>query len=588
VSTAPSTTTALASPWRVVAIGAVAVLAVGIGVAAGSFLLTSGSGSLGVGASYVSADAPFYVELRVEPSAAQDETLRGFLSSFPPIEGVDLDRPLYEQLTQKLDETLAEGGAVDFTWSEDVAPWFDGSVAVAVTDLPLDALAAASDPMAEPPVPGMVVVVGVTDAAAARATADRLVAEMPEGATFSETEYRGVTIRAGDGPEGGAYAVTDDALLFAPDAAGIQTALDDHADAGTTVAGSDELSGFTAELPSDWLAFVAYDMRELMSASWQQMGSMAPEMTDAFSELLDHQSLRGAMAMSAGSDRLSMDVVSEAPTGPFAPANVDRGLADEIPGDALYYAEGGNIGQSLAAVVDPIKEAVAATPDGEAQITMIEAALGADLSELVSWIDDGAVAVGWDGSALYAGAVLVPTDVDAADRRLGQLATFASLASLDPSTGISVDEREVAGSTVTTIHWEDPSAESSDLSVLAMPVTGVTVEFTVTDDRALVGIGEGFVERVLTLDGGSLADEPRYTEAIAEFGGASNAGSAWIDLAGIRTAAQEALGPMLDDIEGSGSYEAELQPWLLPLDRVVQVSTVEGELVVQRFVLLVE
>ena len=592
---APSTTTTTASPWRTGVIGAVALLAAGIGLAAGAFLMTSRTAAIGAGAAYVPADAVFYVEMRLEPSAAQDAALRDFLGAFPAIEGLDLERPLSDQLAERLDEMLADEGA-SVTWADDVAPWFDGRVALAVPELPAELLAVppidSLDPetpfptsATEPPV---VVMLGVTDRAAAAAAIDRIVAEAGQSISFEETTHAGVTVNVMRGDEPGAWALVDDQLLFAPSAEEVNAAIDAHADPSATLAEAQHLAALNAQLPADWLAFVTYDMTELVAASWDQMATMAPEMSDAFDSLLD-QPLRGAMALTAGADRLALDVASDAPTGPLAVANTDRGLAGEVPADTLFFAEGGNIGASLAAVIGPIKEAAAATPEGAEQVAMIEAALGADLEELVSWIDHGALALGWGGTEPYGGLVLVPSDADAAARRLGQLGTFASLASMDPSSGISVENREVAGSTVTTIRWEDPSAASPGVTVFAMPVaTGVTVEYTVTDDRALVGIGEGFVERVLTLDGGSLADEPRYRDAIADLGGASNAGATWLDLTGMREAIEAVAQPQLDEMDTDGAYERDILPWLEPLDRLVQVSVLEGYLLVKRSSLLVE
>ena len=87
--------------WRLAVIGAVGVLAVAIGIAAGSFLIATRTAAVGGGASYVPASAPFYFEMRLDPSAAQDGALRELLGHFPAIEGVDLDRPLYEQMTAR-------------------------------------------------------------------------------------------------------------------------------------------------------------------------------------------------------------------------------------------------------------------------------------------------------------------------------------------------------------------------------------------------------------------------------------------------------------------------------------------------------
>jgi hypothetical protein len=463
-----------------------------------------------------------------------------------------------------------------------VAPWFDGRVAFAVTDLPLDAL---DDPMATPPMPGMLAVVAVSDPEAAREATDRFAAEAAtEGVTFTESEHRGVTIHAGT--DDGAYAVTDDALLFGSDRAAIEAALDTHAASDGRLGDSEDHARLTERLPDDWLAYAVYDFSEIMAASFAAADGQSAAMAEAFEALLEHQPMRGAMTVTAAGDRLAIDGVTVAPTGPFAVENADRGLAGEVPGDALYYAEGGSIGEGLAAMIETIKLAAASEPEAGEQVATAEAALGADLEDLVSWVDDGAIVAGWDGAEPYAGLLLVPNDVDAAQRRLGQLATFASLGALDPSSGLSVDEEAIAGQTVTTIRWEDPNG----MADAGLPVpTGVVVQYTVTDDRAVIGLGEQFVGRVLELEAAdSLSAQPRFSGVVETLGGSSNAGVTWLDLAGTREAIVAALGPMMGFIDPDGTFEAEIEPWLLPLDRYAAVTKLDGDLLVQRAALFFE
>ncbi|MGI8829310.1 MAG: DUF3352 domain-containing protein [Candidatus Limnocylindria bacterium] len=572
-----TTTTASAPAWRIAVIGLVAVLAAGIGLALGGFLLTNRSAAVvGGGAEYVPASAPFYFEMRLEPSTDQDGALRELLGRFPEIEGVDLDRPLYEQMTERLDEMLADEDA-DVSWSRDVAPWFDGHIGLAVMDIPLEELA-------EDPMPSMVIMLGVTDATAAEASIERLIAEMGT-TTFTDEVHDGVTIRVSD--DEGAYALTDDQLLVAPAAADIVTALDAHAAGSTTLAEVGEITRLTDALPSDWLAFGVYDFTDIMAAAIAEGQGQSPAMAEAFADLLEHQPLRGAMAVTAAGDRMAVDVATDPPTGPFTVENEERGLAAEVPADTLYYAEAGNLGLTLAAVIEPIKEAAASVPDGEEQVAMIEAALGADLEELVSWIDDGAVSIGFDGSQPYGGMVLVPNDMAAAERRLSQLISFAGLAALDPSSGISVEEGEVGSVNVTTIRWEDPNAMPPD-PMLPIP-TGVVMQVAVTDDRALIGLGEDFVGRVIGLDpSDALASVARYSDAIDDLGGATNTGVAWMDLTGVREAIETALAAEIESMDTAGFYLTEIRPWLLPLDRIVGVSRLEGDVHLQRSVLLIE
>lgn len=589
--TATVHTSAAPAGWRIAVIGLVGLLAAGIGLAVGGFLLTRGGVPTGAGAAYVPSDAPFYLEWRLDPSEAQDTALRELLGRFPAIEGVDLDRPLYDQLGEAIDDALGMQDELELSWEDDIASWFDGTVAVAVTDVDWAAMTVPTDPMApmpEPEMPGFVLVAGVTDRAAAESLVDRLRdAAEADGTAVSTTEHRGITI-ASVGETDGAYAVTDDALLVGPSLDDIVAALDTEAagDGGSALASSDELRGLVDRLPADWIGFAVYDLTDLVTASFEQAELASPGIADAMRELIAHQPMRGAMAITAGGDRVAIDGVTAPPTGPFAVENADRGLAAEVPADALYFADGGNLGEALSAMITAFKQTAASDPAMEEQLGLAEAGLGAELEELVSWVDAGAVVAGWDGSEPYAGVLLVPNDVAAAERRLDQLVAFAGLAASDPASGLSVEERELAGTTVTTIRWEDPSAAPAEF--LAEPIAFV-LEVAMTEDRAIIGVGDRFVARVLELDeADSLARVPRYADAVAELGGASNAGVAYLDLAGTREAIETALAPMMAFMDPDGAYETVIRPWLEPLDRIVGVTRLEGDALVARTVLLVE
>jgi Protein of unknown function (DUF3352) len=574
--------------WRIAAIGAVAILAVGIGIAMGSFLLGARGATIGSGATYVPASAPLYVEVRLEPSEAQDAAIREFLGRFPAVEGVDLTQPLYPQLTAKIDEALAAEGT-DLSWSTDVEPWFDGRVGVAVLEIPASAFGMEAPEETMLGMPSTVLLMGVTDAGAAQASIDRILAESEAPLSFTAQEHAGETINVDD-ETGMAYALTEDQLLIAPAADDIIAALDAHATSATTLSEAGSISELTDALPDEWLVFGIYDFTDALAGALGGGGAVASPGSDVMGDLLANQSMRGAMALTVDGDRVSLPMVSDAPTGPLAVANAERGLADEVPGDALYYAEGGNIGGSLSGVVASLKETVAAGQGGTDQIDMLEAGLGGSLEELVAWIGDGAAAAGHDGEQPWGGAIIVPTDMEDARRTVDQLSTLATLATLDPSIGITVDERDVEGVEVTTLRWSDPAAadepQPSDLPIPIAP-SEVVVEWAVTDDRVLLGIGDRFVENVIGLDAGaSLAETDRFADAVAESGGMNSAGVTWIDLRGLRTALEATLGDL--DEAGMASYETDVAPWLEPLDRFLAVARIDGEQLRTESVLIVE
>ena len=579
--------------WRTIVIAVVAVLAIAIGAFAGSVLLTNRTAAMGSGSAYVPADAAFFVELRVDPSVDQDAALRDILGRFPEIPEVDLERPLYAQAIESIDEMLdAEDAGI--SWADDVAPWFDGRVSLTVTDIPLTAMEAPMDPMdpmAMPEVPPMLVMLGVTDRSAADGAIGRMLAAAGDGMPgLSTVEHRGVVIHVVEDSELGAYALTDDQLLFGTNAETIQSAIDTHADGDGSLAELPEMSRLIAQLPDDWLMFATFDFTDVMAQAMAESASASPAIADAFNSLMAGQPLRGAMAVSAAEGRLVIDGASDSATGAFARENARRNLAAEVPADALYFSEAGDIGTMLAAVIGPMKEAMAETPGAADEISQMEAALGADLEELVSWIDDGAMAIGATDGEPWAGLVLVPSDMDAAQRRLGQLGTFAGLAALDPSSGLSVSEEDVDGVSVTTITWTDPNAFPDAGMDMGMPsFGGLVVEYAVTDDRAVVGVGDAFVRSALALGSGEgLAAEARYADAVEEFGGAENAGVAWLDFAGVREAIEDALGPLIEAGDPDGMYASEIRPWLLPLDRFISVTRVDGDVTIQRGALLFE
>lgn len=558
-------------------IGAVILLAAGIGLVLGLTVLSGrGEGSsLGPSAAYVPADAAIYIEARLDLPAGQRASLRAILERFP---AADADAILTEALAGTLDDALANA-LVPIDYSGDVAPWFDGRVAVSLLDYPVN-----TDPMAMQ-LPSWTAMFGVRDLVAAGAFADTLRDWLQaNGSTFTPTEHAGVTIWAleADGSMpmatlGFAYALTDDQLLMANGQATIETLLDVHAGSGDSLAQRDELRDLAAHLPAEWAGVMTVDVGAMLAQTRAELETTSPELADALSAYLDAIPSFVVTTIGFEDDAVRFDGVTTMPGDDFAPSNGLRELAASVPGDAIFFADGPNVGSGLTQALTTVRATLSAVPNGGAvdeQIAQAEAVLGADLEDFVSWIGSGAVAAGWDGSAPWFGLVLEASDPDAAAQRLGQLRALVELAAMDPSAQVEVSTEDVGGVEVTSI------SVATDSMGGITPLTEFVVQYALDGDTAVIGFGDSFVGRALEVaPGASLADSDRFEAAIERFGGEDNAGAFFLDLVALRAAAEGAI----PDVSAMPGYATEIRPNLDPLDYLAGVTRVEDGAVVSRY-----
>lgn len=564
-------TTSTVDRWRILIIGVVVVLAVAIGAVLGSVLVARGGAALGRAAEYVPADAVMYVEARLDLPGAQRENLRAILERFP---SADADAVLTEALAETLDDALASGGA-PFDYSTDIAPWFDGAVAMALLDYPMT-----TDPM-NVEMPSMLALFGVRDPAAAGSLADKVRGELEaQGATFTSSEHDGTTIWALDvdpemmgmmSPAGFAYAATSDQLILGTSQADVAKALDAET-SGDTLAGRSDVSQLLGSLPEERVGTSVVNTGAMLEEMRAELDSLQPGMAELMTPYLDSAPSIEVASLQLAADAFLFDSVSDLPDGLFTPENGSRSLAESVPADAIFYADSTNIGAALEAFVSAVKTSLGSVPEGDAaleQLGQVESALGADLEELVSWIGSGAVTAGWDGEQVYVGMVLEATDPTAAERRLSQLRAFAELAALDPSSGITVQTDTVADVDVTTIRM--PAGGGNGFGTPFAPA----LQYAINGDRVLIGLGDRFVPEALSRNAAdSLASSERFTTAIDRVGGQDNAAAMYLDLTGLRTAAESVMG-------GDPGY-AEVRPNLEPFDYLASASRVSGGRIVSK------
>lgn len=573
VTAAPAARTGM-PPWNAAVVGITALLAVAIGGVLASVLMTNraGPGTFALAGS-VPADAPLVYELRLDLPGGQGEALEQLLAHFPAaasdaIGDGNLERWIDDQL---------EAGGLDYRYATDVKPWFDGRVTFAVLELSMLTSETGTDwapgemtPMA----PGFAVVVGSRAPEAARSFADRVRADAEEqGLTFSSETYEGVEVWSQSEPDpfsgmALSWALDRDGLILAGDPGDVREILDVRAGRAPSLAASDDYRRLSAALAPDAAASFFINTDALVGALTEEWRSIPG--LDAFVpvyERLVEASGAAAATVHIEPNGIRADAVAAIPDELPVPPNSERGLDAQAPGDAIFFADGGRIGELLAWYITAAKEAMpdaSASPEFNRQtIADAEAALGSDLEAFVSWIDDAAIVAGWDGSQPYAGAILTSDEPEAARQRIGQLRALAELGAAQ--AGATFSEEEVAGVEVVTIRF--PMDDAAQL-----PLEPV-VQYAIDERRVVVGVGDRFVRRVLELDAGaSLAAADRYRAARDEAGPASNQGVAWFDLVALRAAIEPSLPPDM-----RAMYDEHVAAWVEPLDYLVGVTRQQGD-----------
>jgi hypothetical protein len=568
--------------WLVPVAGAVVVLAVAIGVIAGLTLngtRSAGSGSAAAAAAYVPADATFYYELRLDLPGDQRANLRAFLGHFP---GVDAERYLTDQVDQQLDDLTSKVPA-GFSYTKDVKPWFNGTLAFAMLGYPSMAGIGANS---TPAVPQMLIFAGVKDATGAAALGDRLRTEITRaGGTVSTTSHGSATIWSSTATDavGGtsstssaqlvAWTITSDVIIAGTGVDLVASALDAHAGSKPSLANRQEFRDGLARLPADRVFTMSLDSAPMFAQLQKDLASLQPGMKDALSALskmLPTFQVGGSRFLA---DRLTFDSNASMPSGAL-PANRDRGLAALAPGDAILFDDGADVGKGLTAYLDAVKAAVAGSGTGTDELRQVEGILGGDLSSMVSWIGDAALVAGVTDKQPYFGVIITPTNANDARTRLAQLRGLLDLAA-GTGTDVTVSDADHNGTKITTIKVHAGTGT---------PAWATTYQYAVTDQRVVIGSGETLVARVLdTQQADSLAGQQRFASGVEGVGGASNIGTLWVDLTALRTAVE----PMIP-ADAAATYRTELQPWLTPFDYIAGTNRADGQQLSSRFAIVLK
>ena len=585
-------------PWRwwVAILATILVIGAGAGVA-----LVTTRASTSATLAYVPADAIVYAEGRLDVPGDQGAALAAFLTHFP---GFADTSNLQSKLNQTWDRLLGQVPGNPYTYTGDVAPWIQGTIAVAVL------------PGGSAATPRVVALAAVADQAAAQTELDKVVADAKRaGMAPTQSSVGGATVWTFTEPPSGAGSGTAGTQAHAPGALHVAllsgmlvaatdiTAIGDvqdvragrapglasaqgYRDATAGAAASDLASIYLAPgslehavtglVPGASGAAVPSGAARAPVASAAALASPLAACASGAVPVAAYGTLR------AESDRLLLDVRAPLPAGSVPGTPRSSSLVDHVPADALAYLESHDLGTTLGCMARQIQAALPADAGSSGAAGQLGGLLGGELPSFVSWIGDAGLVVEAPTAGQAepsVGLIATVTDQAAAAQRLGQLRTLVGFATMAGVKGISVSDAQHGTATITTL-TVDPSALSIPGASTPSGLVGpgataagpVSISWTLSDGRFVLGLGPGVVERFLDLPvDQSLGETPAFGEALAAAGGPRTTGFTYLDLRAIRAAA-ETLVPSAE----RSSYESNVRPYLLPFDRLVAVNGLDG------------
>jgi hypothetical protein len=547
-----------------VAVGVVALIAVGIGVVA---ILAGRGGLEAIAPRYLPATTVMYSDVRFDLPGNQEQEVSELLALFPGFDDASTLEPKADDTFDRLVKAATEGEA---SYTGDIKPWFGGQVAVAITGLPdLSALVAGGTPDLQLPIIGLI---SVKDAAAAETTIGRVATEAEAaGMSVVTTEVDGDptwTLADATSTDGAARSatvtLTDDMLVVGMDAADVAESVTLGTKGGANLAGSSAFTEATADLPEARLATLYMDGTALRLAAGT-LGAAAPSAIPGLGQALGAIPISVAGAVTVTDGTITATARTVHPEGATPIVDTPSTLAGDVPAMSLAYVEVHDVGTALSSLLAAAK----AQPGIEGfglPIESIEGLLGAKLEDLFAWVGDVAV-VGWTADGRPAGALVSEvTDATAADERIRQLQAFLELAGIGGAVSTSTSTYE--GATITSVTITDAGQD-------------VTISFTLSGTTFVLGLGEASVKAVLDVTPETaLAADAGYQATMSAAGPSTNAGSAYLDLSGIR----EAIEPIIPADERA-RYEQEIKPWLLPFDQLGSVTYQDGSTTVAQTVI---
>lgn len=561
--------------WTVALVATVALVVSGSGLVV---FAQSGSGE-SKGPQFVPADAPIYIEARLDMPAGQDESLAQMLTAFPGF----ADAGMFDTKMNELIAGVAGDGMPDGNIIGDA---LTGEIGIAMTDL---------ESALDNEEPTMLMGMAIADPDMAEAMTEALVTGQALDGEISQ-EMLGDTTIVTD--LSSSAAVYGDWMLFSNDADQLKAAIDVLDGNAPSLADDADFMAAFSRVPAARLGAAYVDLQAfgglIDSAGSMASGQVGMELP--LGDIAAMLPLNMVAYLAAENDRLTLEAfMTPGDMTPDVPVG-ESDLANVFPADTQLYIElrelGSMVETGLTGVAELMAEQQALAPadggdDGVlgdlsdldmlfSEDSPITSMLGVPLTQFLDVVEDAGIGAGMSSDGLWLGIAGELSDEALGATRMGKIATMVTLFGGDPAeTGISISTDMVGDVEVTTFTL--PMEEMVAGSGLSISV-GDTISMAVADSTLLIGLGD-FVQSVLASDGSdSLGSSAGYIDALGE--DTVNGGVIYADISSLLTE----LDPMLQMMSPEW---AEIAPYATGLDRMIAVATADDEVVGARMSIIV-
>jgi hypothetical protein len=547
--------------WLVALLGVVVVVA-------GSALIVSlvgGRPTTSVGLGYMPASVVSYSEIRLDLPGDQRPKLAAFLSAFPGFADQSQVEP---KITDVLDRIVRAATDGKQTWSANIQPWFGGQVAIGQS-LPQGgaSLSGAMTPMLASQ-QNAVAVATITDRGKAGAWLTSFQGSHP----LSKSSYNGADLYALSEPQSaGRFVIAiSDKVMLAGDETAVKAAVDSNGNG--PLSQDADMKAALATIDRDYVALTVMRTRAYFDQLLKSFPGSASSVLA--SSQIDDTVLGMVPAWQAAAVRFEDDALVTSSTNPswklgYDTSNRAGALLGHVPASTLLYYDTHDVGPALTALLAKFR----ALPETKPFFDQMDQALAlvGGFDAAVGWWGDTAFVMSKNGDGtLGGGLVIQPRDAAAADRLLGTLRTFLSIAGAN--SGLVARDEDHNGTKITVVDFSSmPGMKASEIPA------GYKAEFAWASNKdvTVVGYGRDFVASVL--DAGpssSLAADNRFKGLIGRVG-AENIGSGFVDVRAIRELLETLVKPQVPAADWT-RYETDIKPYLEPLDAIVQATHKDG------------